>query len=104
MRVWKSKLSQAMTWFLGIGIDVDGSCIAFTLNLRDVQKLPISEAYRRSTAEFVRLRARHEMATKAAEMEARHYGAEFKRDPFVRRHFDLAKIVYLTLAGTSILP
>lgn len=50
-------------------------------NTRDVS---ISEAYALATEEFVSLRGRHQLATLAAEIEARHYGAEFKPDVFVR--------------------
>jgi len=60
------------------------SCIAYVLNIRKYWRLPISQAYARGVEEFVRLRARHEMATMAAEMEARNHGADFLRDPYVR--------------------
>jgi hypothetical protein len=46
----------------------------------------MTRAYQKATKEFVALRARHEMATMAAEIEARHYGAEFKFTPFVSLH------------------
>ena len=60
------------------------SCIAYTMNIRTHQRLPISQAYAKAVAEFAHLRARQEMATMAAEMEARYHGADFLRDPFVR--------------------
>jgi len=58
--------------------------IAFSLNLRDYFDMSLNAAYAQACKEFVQLRAAHEMATMAAEMEARFYGAEFKRDPFER--------------------
>ncbi|KAK8858550.1 hypothetical protein IAR55_002779 [Kwoniella newhampshirensis] len=63
-------------------------CISFVTNLRKTRQVPLSEAYAIATKEFVALRARHELATLAAEMEARHYGAEFKPDAF-EREFNL---------------
>lgn len=54
------------------------------INLRNTRDLSISEAYALATEEFVSLRGRHQLATLAAEIEARHYGAEFKPDVFVR--------------------
>ncbi|KAK4684339.1 small subunit ribosomal protein S23, partial [Tremellales sp. Uapishka_1] len=62
------------------------NCIAFTLNLHHSKKLPLSKAYEVATSEFIELRASHEMATIAAEIEARHHGATFKRSPFQRLH------------------
>lgn len=54
------------------------------INLRNTRDLSISEAYALATEEFVSLRGRHQLATLAAEMEGRHYGAEYKPDVFVR--------------------
>lgn len=52
--------------------------------MRNTRNVSISEAYALATEEFVSLRGRHQLATLAAEIEARHYGAEFKPDVFVR--------------------
>lgn len=60
------------------------SCIEFVINLKNTRNVSISEAYALATEEFVSLRGRHQLATLAAEIEARHYGAEFKHDVFVR--------------------
>lgn len=60
------------------------SCIEFVINLKNTRNVSISEAYALATEEFVSLRGRHQLATSAAEIEARHYGAEFKHDVFVR--------------------
>lgn len=60
------------------------SCIEFVINVRNTRNVSISEAYALATEEFVSLRGRHQLATLAAEIEARHYGAEFKPDVFVR--------------------
>ena len=59
--------------------------------------MPITQAYAKATAEFVHLRARHEMATMAAEMEARHHGATFGPDPFVFLIQDLRMLPALTI-------
>ncbi|WVQ65752.1 uncharacterized protein L199_003930 [Kwoniella botswanensis] len=59
--------------------------IAFVLNVQQTRQIPISEAYAIATREFISLRARHEQATIAAEIEARQYGAEFKPDAFERQ-------------------
>ncbi|WVW84703.1 hypothetical protein I302_106737 [Kwoniella bestiolae CBS 10118] len=59
--------------------------ISFVLNVQQTRQIPISEAYAIATREFINLRARHEQATIAAEIEARHYGAEFKPDAFERQ-------------------
>ncbi|OWZ44592.1 hypothetical protein C361_03323 [Cryptococcus neoformans Tu259-1] len=59
-------------------------CIEFVINLRNTRDLSISEAYALATEEFVSLRGRHQLATLAAEMEGRHYGAEYKPDVFER--------------------
>ena len=63
------------------------------LNLQKTMGATISVAYEQATSEFVKLRAKHEMASMAAELEARHYGAEFLKDPFVRRN-DLGPTTY----------
>ena len=44
---------------------------------------PLTTAYNQATKEFTALRARYEMASMAAELEARHHGAEFKETAFV---------------------
>lgn len=58
--------------------------VEFTLNLHDTQKISLTDAYAQATGEFVDLRAQHEMATIAAAAEARHYGASFALDQWVR--------------------
>ncbi|ORY31372.1 mitochondrial ribosomal protein S25-domain-containing protein [Naematelia encephala] len=65
--------------------------VEFVLNLRQMQGLSLSRAYKQATEEFVKLRARHEMATMAAEIEARHWGAEFPTEPFERFHNKLTE-------------
>jgi small subunit ribosomal protein S23 len=60
-----------------------GSTIAFVLNLHHTFKKPMSEAYEIAVTQFTDLRARHELATLAAEAESRANGSTFKRDPFV---------------------
>lgn len=62
------------------------------INLKNTRDVSISEAYALATEEFVSLRGRHQLATLAAEIEARHYGAEFKPDVFVRVFFFLSTI------------
>ncbi|WWC62600.1 mitochondrial 37S ribosomal protein mS23 [Kwoniella dejecticola CBS 10117] len=59
--------------------------IAFVINIQKTRSIPISDAYAIATREFIALRARHEQATIAAEIEARYYGAEFKPDAFERQ-------------------
>jgi small subunit ribosomal protein S23 len=60
------------------------SCVQFTLSLHRHHELPLTQAYTISTKEFVKLRGAHELATQAAEMEARAHGAVFTSDPWVR--------------------
>ncbi|WVO18568.1 hypothetical protein L204_106287 [Cryptococcus depauperatus] len=76
--------------------------IDFIINLKNTQSLSISDAYAMATLEFVELRARHQHATIAAELEASHYGAEFKPDAF-EREFNLEQKALSTLASTSAL-
>lgn len=59
--------------------------VEFTLNLHETQGFSLSDAYARATGEFVALRAQHEMASLAAQAEARHYGASFALDQWVSR-------------------
>ncbi|WVQ82996.1 hypothetical protein IAT38_005134 [Cryptococcus sp. DSM 104549] len=61
-------------------------CVAFVLNLHHFHDTSMSDAYILATEEFAVLRARHQLATMAAELEARHYGVEFKPDVFERAH------------------
>ncbi|TYJ58551.1 hypothetical protein B9479_000760 [Cryptococcus floricola] len=75
-------------------------CVEFVVNLKNTRGLPITEAYEQATEEFVQLRARHQLATVGAELEARHYGAQFKRDAF-ERHFDLEEKALDSLAPKS---
>ncbi|WVF69210.1 hypothetical protein IAT40_003986 [Kwoniella sp. CBS 6097] len=75
-------------------------CIEFVLNIQRTRPVPLSEAYAIATAEFVQLRGRHELATLAAEVEARHYGAEFKADAF-ERQFNLEEKSLSTLIPPS---
>ncbi|KAL7423114.1 mitochondrial ribosomal small subunit component [Cryptotrichosporon argae] len=74
--------------------------IDFTLILHKHHALSLSHAYAQATAEFVVLRARHELATIAAEHEARAHGATFRRDPFTRA-FDLETRAIQSQASTS---
>lgn len=82
------------------------SCIEFVINVRNTRNVSISEAYALATEEFVSLRGRHQLATLAAEIEARHYGAEFKPDVFVRcRGTNTEGVGKLTMGlGTRIQP
>ena len=57
----------------------------FTLSLQRHHQLPLTQAYSIATKEFVKLRGAHELATQAAEAEARAHGAIFTSDPWVRR-------------------
>ncbi|WVQ96712.1 hypothetical protein IAU59_003819 [Kwoniella sp. CBS 9459] len=75
-------------------------CIEFVLNVQRTRSIPLSDAYAIATAEFVELRGRHELATLAAEVEARHYGAEFKSDAF-ERQFNLEEKSLSTLIPPS---
>ncbi|OCF33464.1 hypothetical protein I317_04148 [Kwoniella heveanensis CBS 569] len=74
--------------------------IEFVLNVQRTQSLPLSQAYAIATAEFIELRGRHELATLAAEVEARHYGAQFKADAF-ERQFNLEEKSLSTLQPPS---
>lgn len=58
--------------------------VEFTVHLHE-GGLPLSEAYKQATDEFIALRGAHEMATLAAQGEAVAYGAEFKRSEWVSR-------------------
>jgi hypothetical protein len=60
-----------------------GSCVQFTLSLHRHHKVPLTRAYAISTKEFAKLRGAHELATQAAEAEARAHGAIFTSDPWV---------------------
>ncbi|KIR57236.1 hypothetical protein I315_00401 [Cryptococcus gattii Ru294] len=75
-------------------------CIEFVINLKTTRDVSISEAYALATEEFVSLRGRHQLATLAAEIEARHYGAEFKPDVF-ERAFNLEEKALETLHPSS---
>ncbi|KAE8538751.1 hypothetical protein D1P53_005114 [Cryptococcus gattii VGV] len=75
-------------------------CIEFVINLKNTRDVSISEAYALATEEFVSLRGRHQLATLAAEIEARHYGAEFKPDVF-ERAFNLEEKALETLQPSS---
>ncbi|WVR06316.1 hypothetical protein IAU60_003346 [Kwoniella sp. DSM 27419] len=75
-------------------------CIEFVLNVHRTRQLPLSEAYAIATKEFVALRARHEVATIAAEVEGRFYGAEFKPDAY-ERQFNLEEKALSTLIPPS---
>lgn len=61
--------------------------IQFVQKLHAEDDMPLQLAYDKAVAEFCELRAHHEMATQAAETEARHYGALFKRDEWVSTGF-----------------
>ncbi|KGB74866.2 hypothetical protein CNBG_0704 [Cryptococcus deuterogattii R265] len=76
-------------------------CIEFVINLKNTRDVSISEAYALATEEFVSLRGRHQLATLAAEIEARHYGAEFKPDVF-ERAFNLEERALETLQSSSL--
>ncbi|KAL0255638.1 hypothetical protein I308_100443 [Cryptococcus tetragattii IND107] len=75
-------------------------CIEFVINLKNTRNVSISEAYALATEEFVSLRGRHQLATLAAEIEGRHYGAEFKPDVF-ERAFNLEETALETLQPSS---
>ena len=60
-----------------------GSCVQFTLSLHRHHNVPLTQAYTISTKEFAKLRGAHELATQAAEAEARAHGAIFTSDPWV---------------------
>jgi len=63
------------------------SCVQFTLSLHRHHKVPLTQAYAISTKEFAKLRGAHELATQAAEAEARAHGAIFTSDPWVSPSF-----------------
>jgi small subunit ribosomal protein S23 len=58
------------------------SMIEYTIKLQD-EGMTATAAYKTATDEFVYLRAKHEMASMAAEIEARHHGGEFSATPIV---------------------
>jgi small subunit ribosomal protein S23 len=60
-----------------------GSCVQFTLSLHRYHDVPLTQAYTIATKEFVKLRGAHELATQAAQAEARAHGAIFTSDPWV---------------------
>ena len=66
-----------------VGWKLTGSLIEYTLKIHD-EGTSLTNAYNQATEEFVALRAKYEMTTMAAELEARHWGARFDRTPFVR--------------------
>ncbi|WWC70791.1 mitochondrial 37S ribosomal protein mS23 [Kwoniella pini CBS 10737] len=74
--------------------------ISFVINIQKTRSIPISDAYAIATREFIKLRARHEQSTIAAEIEARYYGAEFKPDAF-ERQFNLEEKSLSTLINSS---
>ncbi|KAK4055083.1 mitochondrial ribosomal small subunit component [Microbotryomycetes sp. JL201] len=51
--------------------------ISFIVNLNSNHGVPINQAYRHGVAQFRSLRAEHELATRAARLEAAAHGAEF---------------------------
>lgn len=59
-----------------------GSTIEYTIKLQD-EGLSLSRAYQAATEEFVQLRGKYEMASLAAEYEARHHGATFSPNSIV---------------------
>ncbi|ORX40141.1 mitochondrial ribosomal protein S25-domain-containing protein [Kockovaella imperatae] len=75
--------------------------VAFVLNLIESHGYLYSAAYTEATKQFVELRAMHEMSTLAAELEARHYGAEFNIDPFTRAHMKENKALDAHLSATQ---
>ncbi|KPV78177.1 uncharacterized protein RHOBADRAFT_23138, partial [Rhodotorula graminis WP1] len=52
-------------------------CIAFITNLTTSHALPLAVAYPHGVAQFRTLRAEHETATRAAQLEAESHGARF---------------------------
>ncbi|EKC98189.1 hypothetical protein A1Q2_07521 [Trichosporon asahii var. asahii CBS 8904] len=54
--------------------------IQFAQKLHAEDGMALQLAYDEAVSQFCQLRAHHEMASQAAETEARHYGAHFKRD------------------------
>lgn len=70
--------------------------IQFALNVRDQSGCSLQDAYDRAVSEFVKLRAAHEMATQAAETEARYAGAQFKRDEWVSVAAEIFRELKLT--------
>lgn len=57
--------------------------IQFAHKLHTEDGMALQLAYDEAVSQFCQLRAHHEMASQAAETEARHYGAKFKRDEWV---------------------
>lgn len=57
--------------------------IQFAQKLHSEDGMALQLAYDEAVSQFCQLRAHHEMASQAAETEARHYGAQFKRDEWV---------------------
>jgi hypothetical protein len=47
------------------------------VHLHDIHGMSLKHAYQSGVAQFRALRASHEQATKSAQLEAQHYGAEF---------------------------
>jgi len=76
------------------------SCVQFTLSLHRHHKVPLTQAYAISTKEFAKLRGAHELATQAAEAEARAHGAIFTSDPWVRLPFPSSACTELMI-GTN---
>jgi small subunit ribosomal protein S23 len=76
------------------------SCVQFTLSLHRHHKVPLTQAYAISTKEFAKLRGAHELATQAAEAEARAHGAIFTSDPWVSP-FTLDSQVLTLMIGTN---
>ncbi|GAA6051904.1 hypothetical protein JCM3770_006567 [Rhodotorula araucariae] len=52
-------------------------CIAFVVNLVEAHGVPLASAYPHGVAQFRTLRAEHETATRAAQLEAQAHGAVF---------------------------
>lgn len=59
------------------------STIAYIANLHDHFHMSLSQAYSRGCEQFDHLRSVDEIATFAAENEARHNGARYKKNVFV---------------------
>jgi hypothetical protein len=77
-----------------------GSCVQFTLSLHRHHKVPLTQAYAISTKEFAKLRGAHELATQAAEAEARAHGAIFTSDPWVSP-IPLDSLMLTLIIGTN---
>lgn len=75
--------------------------IQFAHKLHTEDGMALQLAYDEAVSQFCQLRAHHEMASQAAETEARHYGAKFKRDEWVSACSPVPSAV---VPGTAVVP